>query len=427
MMAKAAAGMAPGAQPARIPWWSVLLMIVVFYPPMLRPFALLGGPAPWERQYLDVVAEGNPMRQFQLILLGLAAVARLIFLVRRPAARIAINFLGVLAGIFAMLIAASTLWSESPALTMRRVVAFGLVGLAAFAYRTMSKEEFLRLIFFTTLAGLAFGLAKEGMKGTLQPWNADYRFTGTLTHPNVQAVNCALVFLSGLALVHELRRRWLAVALTVPAAALFLTRSRTSLAALLGAVLFYELLALLRSRPVALVASLCLAISAGLSILWLEQVTPVLHDAVRMGRQESDLATLQGRTYVWEEAGQYIRERPWLGYGYDAFWTAERIEEFTKAVDWPVINAHSEYVEVLLGLGRIGLLVFLCLIGIGIIRASKIAVEVNHSADLFTAALLLFCALHGLLETLFVGASFLTFLFALAVLRLGFPARARFE
>ena len=417
---------APGAsrRPTKIPWWSVLLMIVVFYPPTLKPFAWLPGPAPWERDIAESVAEGSAMRQIQMTLLGLVAIGLLAFRRTDRSARVAPNIIGWLLVVLAMLILASVLWSDEPALSFRRLVALGMVGLAAFAYRRMPGEEFLRLVFFTTLAALAFGLAREVVRGTFTPWDPNYRFKGTLPHPNVQGWTCALAVLSGLSLVHSLRRSRLAAALVFPLACLLLTRSRTSLAAFLGAALFYAFLSLLRTRPIALIGSLCLAAMVVASVVWIGQRSPVAEEAIQLGRQDSDLATLQGRTEVWEEVLLFARERPWLGYGYDVFWSRDRIEDFSRIFRWAPSNAHSLYLDILLGIGGVGLVIFVCLLGIGIGRASRVAFKSGNTADLFTATLLAFCALHGFLETTLIGPCFLTFLYMTALVRLGFPSSA---
>jgi O-antigen ligase len=399
-------------------------MIVVFYPPTLKPFAWLTGKAPWEFSLTDAVAEGGAMREIQLTLLGLVGLGRLAFRRAGQSARVAPNLLGWLLAVFAVLIVASVMWSDEPLLSVRRLGALIMVGLAAFAYRHMSGEETVHLVFFTTLAGLTFGLAKEVARGTFHPWDAYYRFTGTLWHPNLQGLNCALVLLSGLSLVHGLRRWRPGVALVFPLACLFLTRSRTSLAALFGAALFYAFLSLLRGRPLVLAASMCLAAAAAVSVAWIGQTSPMLEDTIKLGREDSELATFEGRTRIWEEALVLVRERPWLGYGYDVFWSPDRIDEFSRTLGWTFLGAHSTYLDMLLGLGVIGLLVFVCVLATGVWRASRVAVGSGNAADLFLAALLFFCVLYGFLETNLIGPSFLTFLYMTALVRLGFPTKA---
>jgi O-antigen ligase len=401
-------------------------MIVVFYPPTQRPFAwLTPGPPPWERSVTERLAEGSAMRQIQLTLLGLAAIGSLAFRRKDQSVRVVPNLLGFLLTVFAVLIVTSVLWSDEPMVSVRRLGALAAVGLAAFAYRRMPGEEFLRLVFFTTLATLTFGLAREVARGTFRPWDADYRFVGTLPNGNVQAVVCALALLSGLALVHSLRRWRPALGLMIPLACLLLTRSRTAIAALFGAALFYALLSLLRGRPLVLVGSLCLAAMTTVSVLWIGQSSEVLEDTISLGRQDSEVATFQGRTIIWEEALVFVRARPWLGYGYDVFWSRDRLEDFARILGWLNQNGHSNYLDILLGLGYIGLFVFVCLLGLGIWRACRVAIGSGNTVDLFTAALLVFCALHGFLETTLIAPSFLTFLYLAALARLGFPAEAR--
>jgi exopolysaccharide production protein ExoQ len=424
VMGGTAAAPAATRRPTRTPWWSVLLMIVVFYPPVLKPFAWLTGQAQWERGLTRAVAEGNATREVQLVLLGLVAIGRLGFRRKDQSVPVGPNVLGWLLIVFAVLVMASALWSDEPVLSFRRLVALSMVGLAAFAYRRMPGEEFLRLVFFTTLAALAFALAKEVALGAFHPWDSAYRFRGTHSSPNAQGWTCALACLSGLSIVHGLRRWRPALALGFPLACLLLTRSRTSLAAFLGAALFYAFLSVLRTRPAVLVASLCLAATLAVSVVWIDQQSPVAENAFKLGRKDPGFEDLQGRRELWDEALPYVRARPWLGYGYDAFWTADRIEEFSRTLGWMNQNGHSNYLDVLLGLGYIGLIVFVCILGIGMWRASKGAVGSGNPADLFTATLLVFCALHGFLETTLIEPCFLFVLYTIAVVQLGFPAKA---
>ena len=415
---------ATGRLLAGIPWLSLLVMIVVFYPPVLKPFAWITGQAPWELGLLDSVAEGSATRRLQLGILAVTALGLLAFRRSGRSVRPAANSLGWLVALFAGLVVASVLWSDARPLSARRVVAMGIIGLAAFAYRTMPRESFLRLVFFTTLAGVLFGLAREIMRGSFRPWDPLYRFTGTLSTPNVQGWNCALVVLSGLALVHGLRRWRLGLILLVPLASLYLTRSRTSIAAFIGALLLYIFLHLLRGRRLMLVASLFVAAAGAVAVLWMEQSANVLEESIRLGREDSGLETFQGRTELWEEVLIFAHARPWLGYGYDVFWTSERIEDFSRTLGWMNQNGHSNYLDVLLGIGYPGLALFVWMMGLALWRASRCAVGSGNSADLFAAALIGFCVLHSFLETTLVGPLFLTLVFLVEVVRLGFPTGA---
>ncbi|MHC5730706.1 MAG: O-antigen ligase family protein, partial [Nostoc sp.] len=50
-------------------------------------------------------------------------------------------------------------------------------------------------------------------------------------------------------------------------------------------------------------------------------------------------------------------ERPWLGYGYSAFWTSDAASNLRATYDW-ASNAHNGFLELLLELGFLGFLTF---------------------------------------------------------------------
>ena len=71
--------------------------------------------------------------------------------------------------------------------------------------------------------------------------------------------------------------------------------------------------------------------------------------------------TFTGRTDIWIAAIQLIKIRPWLGYGYEAFWNGMDGPSayILRAVKWPVPDAHNGFVELTLNLGLIGLSIFI--------------------------------------------------------------------
>jgi O-antigen ligase len=112
---------------------------------------------------------------------------------------------------------------------------------------------------------------------------------------------------------------------------------------------------LMRRGPIATIivaASALSAIVLGAAIVFL---VPDLLVAA-LGR---DL-TLTGRTDIWEAAAPAVAAQPWLGYGYYAFWLPENGPAYwvREAVAWQVASAHSSWLELALGMGRIGVLLF---------------------------------------------------------------------
>jgi O-antigen ligase len=72
--------------------------------------------------------------------------------------------------------------------------------------------------------------------------------------------------------------------------------------------------------------------------------------------------TLTGRTVFWPYIIEMIEKRPWLGYGFSAFWLPDLSGPsayIVRAALWPVPTAHNGFLDLLLDLGLLGLLVFL--------------------------------------------------------------------
>jgi O-antigen ligase len=70
--------------------------------------------------------------------------------------------------------------------------------------------------------------------------------------------------------------------------------------------------------------------------------------------------TLSGRTLIWKQVWIVIQQRPWLGWGYSAFWRGTQGEAFriVAAVHFMVFHAHNGFLEIWLELGAAGLLLF---------------------------------------------------------------------
>lgn len=71
--------------------------------------------------------------------------------------------------------------------------------------------------------------------------------------------------------------------------------------------------------------------------------------------------TLTGRTPLWMASIEMIKQRPWLGYGYEAFWKGldGPSADIWRTLKWPVPDAHNGFVELTLHLGLVGLIIFL--------------------------------------------------------------------
>ncbi len=73
--------------------------------------------------------------------------------------------------------------------------------------------------------------------------------------------------------------------------------------------------------------------------------------------------TLTGRTDIWGYVIPNIYEKPWLGWGYVAFWstTNPAAMEISASLQWYVPQAHNGLLELLLNVGLIGTAYFIFL------------------------------------------------------------------
>lgn len=298
-------------------------------------------------------------------------------------------------------------WADDAMLTFRRVGAFWLLAIgAAGVARAMRRDT---LVWFVLLSGAAFiaiGLGVELMLGTFRPLASDHRFAGTL-HPNAQGINCAFVVLAGLWLATQTpgRHRFLAVSLVaVGLLFLVLTRSRTPFAALLGASL---VLLVHRFRPGRRLAIAAVLVNVGLagSFAFVNGILEVPVRWLLLGRGAEDLATLNSRVPLWQFLGDFVTRRPLAGYGYSGFMTPEHAAEIPVMLEFGVAGAHSVYLEVLLGVGTVGLVAFLAFAMAALIQAGRPVDRGTDRAGSFLAGILVFELLMGILDATLIFPS----------------------
>jgi O-antigen ligase len=81
---------------------------------------------------------------------------------------------------------------------------------------------------------------------------------------------------------------------------------------------------------------------------------------------------LTGRTDLWEYAIDSIKEKPLLGYGYQAFWTYDSVpaRRIREAINWDSApHAHNGYIDLTLEVGLVGLIAYLAVLAVFAKRA----------------------------------------------------------
>lgn len=344
--------LAPPPAGFRAPAWLLPLQLVLAAIGVVlysgAKFQLGGAP---EAEQLGAADPLNTL--MQLVLLGGGGLA--VLLHARRALGLALRLWPFL--LIVAMIAASTLWSQSPGHTLRRSVS--VVVLLLFVLSTLAGPgilRFMRITLGVTLVLVLLSLAEAALRPAIGYDTGDYAnaIRGVFPQKNVfgMALLCGVLALSYLVLERG-RLRWGDGAiLLVLLVMLVLARSTTSLLLALlcaGATVAFLWL----DRGGAWAAAILLGLVTGGSaalLLFAALGTEGLFELI--GKD----ASLTGRTFIWEEVWNLINQRPLLGTGYAAFWIADSpgVLAIQERVQWAVPSAHSGYLEVLLQLGWVG-------------------------------------------------------------------------
>lgn len=230
---------------------------------------------------------------------------------------------------------------------------FRLSGLAALIVTGLGLTILLSLVNLTNLWPPAFG--------------PDGGFQGIYTNKNALGQRCALVILTGALFFVSQRAaavRWAWCGwLVCVAAVLTLTQSITAIVLCVLAVGGFGLATLRGPAFTGLTIILCCLVASGLVAVWSLDIALIEDGLAALGKT----STLTGRTLLWEIAMNRAQDRPLLGVGYMAYWSAP---EFAQDVS--IINGlygatveafHNVFLETLVMLGPFGVVSMAALIG----------------------------------------------------------------
>lgn len=357
----------------------------------------------------EAVKEGTPSRQIAYLFLALISI---LSLTTKGQTYIRINgILGWLILFFLFWASLSIFWASDMFLTSKRVMIFLILWLGALAFaRRYSVADIVLFSLIASGCFLVLGLGTEIILGTFRPNVAGYRFGGTL-HPNPQGANCAVLFLAAIVMrrIDGHHRRFLFGVAVIAFVCLVLTRSRGALIAGLLGFLAYEVLTASRTKQLSWVL-LITWITALLFLISYDNVISTLQRAILMGR-EGNVSELSGRTPLWEECLTYVAMRPLHGYGFNAFWTTKTVYEIAGSAGWAMAEAHSAYIDIVLGVGLIGLGVFILLFLFGIKRCFVFYRSNLDMGYAFFCAMLVFGIVNGLIESATFTAEWPSFLY----------------
>jgi len=321
------------------------------------------------------IAEGDPVAR--LVYLGIYIIACFLLLPRwQRLCYFASN--APLMLFLLVLVLSSVLWSASFALTLRRVIAILLTTIFGFylAIRYTFQEQ-LRLLLWAlgiiVIGSLVFVifLPDYGLMGGRKYAGA---WRGVFTHKNGLGRVVALASILFLSVIPHWRKRRMVGRIGIILALILLIFSNSA-----GAwVTFIALLLLwFFYRTWKWPPDVSGIIYSGLAIFGFGASLWILNNLDRILGIIGRDATLTGRTDFWPILFRMIAQRPWLGYGYSAFWLGENsaiTQKVWALAGWNLGHAHNGFIDLTLNLGVVGFLLFTLGFILSLVRAVKFAV-----------------------------------------------------
>ncbi len=392
----------------------LMLGFVILMVSMETSYAAAGG----AEVYSDAAVGSNKWRQLTFLMLG--SMGLVLLFQPRAARPIPVWPILLPAALLMGYVFSSVAWSDDPSQTLKRGIVLLCMVAAGFGIgRTWDFRDFAIAITILASFFLLLSLGAEARYRTFLTGSGDYRFSG-IFHPAKQAFNCGMLVLSSLTLYFVERRKLFLVIFAVAMFFLVITKARTGLAA-------------------TLVASLVVAwphlklgawIGAGFVAVWLGTMTLAvvgmnggrvdMTSVATLGRdaESADPTKLTGRLPIWNQALGLLSERPLVGFGYGAFWTAGRLVEFERRNGWALTHSHSAYIETMLNLGVIVFALVMAWVTFAFVRSLRLSHSQETAAARLMSGLIVFAALGSLTETAFVwdGFEFLALVAGIGVL-----------
>lgn len=349
----------------------------------------------------ELVLSDSDMAVMRLTLTPFIALVPLMALNRgeEVAAGMARNGIVVLLLVIATL---SIFWSVNPEVTTRRIISLAVFTLYAFwANARFGFDQVMRVLARFLLVCLVGSILMAALFPHLGFMPDGPQLRGLYTHKNGLGQTMVL---SVLIFLVALRHRLMPTALCCFGLALALgmttmVDSATSLGIILGLCTGALVLWWCSLPRLVAATGVAFAVTVGAVVALVIVMEPESVFAL-LGRD----TTLTGRTELWAFAWRAIGERPWLGYGYQAFWTldAHSLKAF-QSLNWRVPNAHSGYLELWLSIGGVGLAVAIMVMLTALIRGLCAIRYGNRAAGEFLVLLVLAYAVHNSSESDLLG------------------------
>jgi O-antigen ligase len=203
---------------------------------------------------------------------------------------------------------------------------------------------------------------------------------GAFGHKNVAAAMMAMMIFLGLYFIRA--GGWISGVIVIALSALFLVYSagKSSIALCLAVLLLTCLMPVFRSF-----CGRALMLLLPLIVLNLFSVGTVLSDTLASMAKLLPLDTsFTGRSDIWVFAVDSLHQRLLTGYGFEAFWGSEAIQNLKEGKEWTVHASHSHngYLDTALGTGLPGLAFLIAAVVVKPLRDFQAADEGGNGGPL---------------------------------------------
>ncbi|MGB1654942.1 MAG: O-antigen ligase family protein [Acidimicrobiales bacterium] len=347
----------------------------------------------------------GPVMQPVIVLTVAAAVVMIVTLQRPLVAAVPIGA-AVALGVWA---AMSTAWSLQPEQTLWKGLIY--VGLPFVAWVIAGLDHDRLVVAFgwagLTLVGISLVLVAAWPAAAIDR-NGDWR--GVMTGRNSLAPICGVAVIIALGLIAEGRRRPGVFLLALGLVGMFGAGSRTAWFALLIALGAASLAVLTRKRRAVKAAAGVGIVGAGFTL-------------AAIGRFWNE-PTLQQRRTIWDLVGDVAADARWHGVGWEAFWYTPALHDHALLRRG---SAHGSIPELLLGVGVIGLVLWLVVVGFACVGVARTLWRAPGAEAWTWAALVAFLVVENLTESFVLWFSYNWVLLTAAALRFGPGPRLSLE
>jgi O-antigen ligase len=317
------------------------------------------------------------------------------------------------------------MWSVAPdATAVRCLVTTGVSALGVWYALCLRFREQLMALFLATTALTLWSLALI----ILQPhthqiypppqypqWHT--AVFGVFGNPNSLGPVAALSALSAIGIwIAFPRWQGRAAAIVAAPVGIILTLWSQCLTAVAG--LFLGFLAICAVFALPLVRRLpgwSVGTSLALSVIALWNI--FFHNIARIAPSLGESVTLSSRRLIWQDVRALIALRPWRGYGFFAFWDNESFTAATyKRLGSSYGSAHNSILEVALGLGRIGVVIYVIMAVIMLVGTARAVWARTSLATVTWVTVALFLVVQNSMESFVIWHSYLWALFVAAML-----------